>query len=217
MKGLIYVLEDDVGISGLVKFSLEREQIVCKTFPTVKAFKDGLADGAPDVALLDVMLPDGNGWEVLQYLKNRYPSVSCIMLSALSRETDKVKGLDLGADDYIAKPFGVMELAARVNAALRRRGGNNVLQVGGLELRVDTMTVSLNGKPLELNKKEFELLRYCMKNPDVVLPRDTLLTEIWGYVDTETRTLDNHVARLRKLGVDNFETVFGVGYKFRTK
>ncbi|MBQ8658706.1 MAG: response regulator transcription factor [Clostridia bacterium] len=215
MKGLIYVLEDDESISGLVKFSLEREQIVCRTFSSVKAFKDGMAYGAPDIALLDIMLPDGSGLEVLKEIKERYPSVCCIMLSALGSEHDKVVGLDLGADDYIAKPFGVMELVARVNAALRRRSGNNTIKVGDLELNNDTMSVTLRGKPLEVNKKEFELLRYCMKNTDMVLPRDTLLTEIWGYVDTETRTLDNHVARLRKLGVDNFETVFGVGYRFK--
>ena len=106
-------------------------------------------------------------------------------------------------------------LVARVKAALRRRAGNNVLKVGRLELNSDTMTVTLDSRPLELNKKEFELLKYCMRNADIVLSRDTLLTEIWGYVDTETRTLDNHIARLRKLGIDNFETVFGVGYRFR--
>jgi len=215
MKGLIYVLEDDESIASLVKFSLEREQIVCKTFPSIKAFKDGMVSGAPDIALLDIMLPDGSGLDVLKEIKSRYPSVCCIMLSALGSEHDKVLGLDLGADDYIAKPFGVMELVARVNVALRRRSGNNILKVGDLELDNDRMTAKLKGEPLELNKKEFELLKYCMKNVDIVLPRETLLTEIWGYVDTETRTLDNHVARLRKLGVDNFETVFGVGYRFR--
>ena len=215
MKGLIYLLEDDESIAALVKFSLEREQIVCRTFPSVKAFKDGMVAGAPDIALLDIMLPDGSGLDVLKEMNSRYPSVCCIILSALGSEHDKVLGLDLGADDYIAKPFGVMELIARVNAALRRRSGSNILKVGNLELNGEQMTVSLNGKPLDLNKKEFELLKYCMKNADIVLPRETLLTEIWGYVDTETRTLDNHVARLRKLGVDNFETVFGVGYRFK--
>ena len=110
-----------------------------------------------------------------------------------------------------------MELVARVNAALRRKsGGASVLTVGGLELNGNTMQVTLDGQALELNKKEFELLRYCMQNVDVVLPRDTLLNEIWGYVDAETRTLDNHIARLRKLGISNFETVFGVGYKFKS-
>ena len=215
MKGIVYVLEDDASIAGLIKFSLEREQLTCRTFGCVRDFTAGLREQTPDVVLLDIMLPDGNGLEVLKSVKERYPSVCCIMLSALGQEGDKVTGLNLGADDYIAKPFGVMELVARVKAALRRRAGNNVLKVGKLELNSDTMTVTLASRPLELNKKEFELLKYCMRNADIVLSRDTLLTEIWWYVDTETRTLDNHIARLRKLGIDNFETVFGVGYRFR--
>ena len=215
MKGIVYVLEDDASIAGLIKFSLEREQLTCRTFGCVRDFTAGLREQTPDVVLLDIMLPDGNGLEVLKSVKERYPSVCCIMLSALGQEGDKVTGLNLGADDYIAKPFGVMELVARVKAALRRRAGNNVLKVGRLELNSDTMTVTLDSRPLELNKKEFELLKYCMRNAHIVLSRDTLLTEIWGYVDTETRTLDNHIARLRKLGIDNFETVFGVGYRFR--
>lgn len=215
MKGLVYILEDDVSISGLVKFSLEHEQINCKTFTTIQAFKDELSVMKPDLVLLDIMLPDGNGLDVLREMKIYYPGVSCIVLSALGQESDKVMGLNLGADDYIAKPFGVMELIARVKAALRRTTGSGVLKIGGLELDGRSMIVTLNGQKLDLNRKEFELLRYCMQNADAVLPRDILLTEIWGYVDSETRTLDNHIARLRKLGINNFETVFGVGYRFK--
>lgn len=215
MKGTVYVLEDDSSIAGLVKFSLEREELVCRTFGSVREFTDGIREKAPDVALLDVMLPDGNGLDVLRTVKERYPSVCCIMLSALGQEGDKVTGLNAGADDYISKPFGVMELVARVKAALRRKTGSNVIRIGDLELNSDSMTATLRGNPLELNKKEFELLKYCMRNADIVLPRDTLLTEVWGYIDTETRTLDNHIARLRKMGIDNFETVFGVGYRFK--
>ena len=215
MKGTVYVLEDDASISGLIKFSLEREQLDCHTFGTVQEFNAGLREKIPDVALLDIMLPDGNGLEVLKDVKQRCPGVCCIMLSALGQEGDKVTGLNLGADDYISKPFGVMELVARVRAALRRQTGSNVIKIGKLELNNDSMTVTLDGRLLDLNKKEFELLRYCMRNADIVLSRDLLLTEIWGYVDTETRTLDNHIARLRKLGIDNFETVFGVGYRFK--
>ncbi|MBQ7369546.1 MAG: response regulator transcription factor [Clostridia bacterium] len=215
MKGTVYILEDDVNISGLVKFSLEREKIRCKCFTTIKDFQNELVNEIPDLALLDIMLPDGSGLDVLKDLKAYYPSVSCIMLSALGQEADKVIGLNLGADDYISKPFGVMELTARVNASLRRKNGNGVIRIGELALDSSTMTVTLGGEKLDLNKKEFELLKYCMQNTEVVLPRDVLLNEIWGYVDSETRTLDNHIARLRKLGISNFETVFGVGYKFR--
>ena len=215
MKGLVYILEDDVSISGLVKFSLEHEQIICKTFTTIQSFKAELSVMKPDLVLLDIMLPDGNGLDVLREMKIYYPGVSCIVLSALGQESDKVMGLNLGADDYIAKPFGVMELIARVKAALRRTSGSGVLKIGGIELDSRSMIVTLDGQKLDLNRKEFELLRYCMQNADAVLPRDTLLTEIWGYVDSETRTLDNHIARLRKLGINNFETVFGVGYRFK--
>lgn len=216
MKRTVYVLEDDPSIAALVKLTLLREDIDCKTFGTVKEFEAGMSAFIPDLCLLDVMLPDGNGFEVLRSVKSRYSHVSCIMLSALSQETDKVQGLNMGADDYVAKPFGVMELAARVKANLRRCDCGGVLIVGGLTLCVDKMTVTLHGEELDLNKKEFELLKYCMQNADKVLSRETLLTEIWGYVDAETRTLDNHVARLRKLGIPNFETVFGVGYRFKT-
>lgn len=184
MKGTVYVLEDDASIGGLIKFSLEREQLVCRTFGSIQEFHTGLKEGIPDVALLDIMLPDGNGLDVLREVKQHYPSVCCIMLSALGQEGDKVTGLNMGADDYISKPFGVMELVARVNAALRRKAGSNVIKIGRLELNNDAMTVTLDGRLLDLNKKEFELLRYCMRNADIVLPRDTLLTEIWGYVDT---------------------------------
>ena len=215
MKGLVYILEDDKSISGLVKFSLEREQIACRTFETVKAFKDALFVQKPDLVLLDIMLPDGNGLDVLREMKIYHPSTSCIMLSALGQESDKVIGLNLGADDYIAKPFGVMELVARVKASLRRKIGDSLLTVGDISLDNTTMEVTLKGEKLELNKKEYELLKYCMQNADIVLSREALLMEIWGYVDSETRTLDNHIARLRKLGVTNFETVFGVGYRFK--
>lgn len=215
MKGTVYILEDDISISGLIKFSLEHEQIACKCFTTLRDFRNELTLVKPDLVLLDIMLPDGSGLDMLREMKIYYPGVICIMLSALGQESDKVMGLNLGADDYISKPFGVMELIARVKAALRRKAGNAVVKIGDLELDSGAMSVTLKGQKLDLNKKEFELLKYCMQNADIVLPRDTLLTEIWGYVDSETRTLDNHIARLRKLGINNFETVFGVGYRFK--
>ena len=211
----IYIVEDDVNIREIERYALKNSGYEVEEFESGESLFKRLERAVPSLLLLDIMLPDGNGLEVLQSVKDRYPSVCCIMLSALGQEGDKVTGLNLGADDYISKPFGVMELVARVNAALRRRAGNNVIRIGKLELNSDTMTVTLDSRPLDLNRKEFELLKYCMKNADIVLSRDTLLTEIWGYVDTETRTLDNHIARLRKLGIDNFETVFGVGYRFR--
>ena len=134
------------------------------------------------------------------------------MLSALGKEEDKVNGLNLGADDYVSKPFSVLELTARINAALRRIRHENIVRAGDLALDYDEMRISFRGSPLDLNRKEYELLRYFIENAGKVLKREVLLTEIWGYENGETRTLDNHVARLRKLGI-SIDTVFGVGYK----
>lgn len=212
MKGKVFILEDDTSICGLIKVALEMNGLEFKAFSTLKSFLDALNKEQPDVALLDIMLPDGSGLDALKYIKEKYPSVSCIMLSALSKEEDKVNGLNLGADDYIAKPFSVLELTARVNARLRGRERQSVLSVDCVTLNLETFVCEIDGKEVSLNHKEFELLKYFMENHDKVLSREKLLTEVWGYDVGETRTLDNHVARLRKLGV-KIETIFGVGYK----
>ena len=216
MNGTVFVLEDDASISGLIKVALEMNGISFEAYSNVKDFYAALERRQPDVALLDIMLPDDNGLDVLRMVKARYPQVCCIMLSALSKEEDKVNGLNLGADDYIAKPFSVLELTARVNAALRRKRKSDEITVGDLTLNYETMEVRLKGEKLELNKKEFELLKYFMQHAGKVLPRDVILLEVWGYEQGETRTLDNHISRLRKLGITNLETVFGIGYKLST-
>ncbi len=212
MKGKVFILEDDTSICGLIKVALEMNGLEFKAFSTLKSFIDALNNEQPDVALLDIMLPDGSGLDALKYIKEKYPSVSCIMLSALSKEEDKVNGLNLGADDYIAKPFSVLELTARVNARLRGRERQSVLSVDCVTLNLETFVCEIDGKEVSLNHKEFELLKYFMENHGKVLSREKLLIEVWGYDVGETRTLDNHVARLRKLGV-KIETIFGVGYK----
>ncbi len=213
MNGTVFALEDDASISGLIRVALEMNGIKFEAYSNIKDFTAALEKIQPDVALLDIMLPDGNGLDVLRMVKSRYPSVACIMLSALSKEEDKVNGLNLGADDYVAKPFSVLELTARVNAALRRKKKSDAVTIGNLTLNCDTMEVTLNGERLELNKKEFELLKYFMQHPGKVLSREVILLEVWGYEQGETRTLDNHISRLRKLGITNLETVFGVGYR----
>ncbi len=213
MNEQVYLLEDDESICDLVQCTLDMHSISCRTFQTVKAFSAAIEEHVPDVVLLDIMLSDGNGLEVLERLKARFPALCVIVLSALGKETDKVKGLNAGADDYIAKPFGVLELIARVNAALRRVRKSARLCCGSVTMDTEHMTVTYRGKPLELSNKEYQLLRYFMINEGKVLARETILGDVWGYDGGETRTLDNHVARLRKLGL-NFETVFGVGYKF---
>jgi len=212
MKGKIFILEDDESISGLVKVALEMNGLEVKTYRTLKSFLEALREEVPDVALLDIMLPDGSGLDALRHVKREYPDVDCIMLSALSKEEDKVNGLNTGADDYISKPFSVLELTARVNARLRKKSRQTVLKAGGVSLNTETMECEINGVSTPLNRKEYELLKCFMENAGKVLPREKLLTLVWGYDTGETRTLDNHVARLRKLGV-KIETVFGVGYK----
>ena len=212
MKGKVYILEDDTGICGLIKVALEMNGLSFKAFSTVKSFEEGVNEERPDVALLDIMLPDGSGLDALKFVKGKYPEVKCIMLSALSKEEDKVNGLNSGADDYIAKPFSVLELTARVNARLRDKQKPVQLTAGNVTLNTETFECTVDGEATALNRKEYELLRVLMENKGKVLSRDRLLTDVWGYDIGETRTLDNHVARLRKSGV-KIETVFGVGYK----
>ena len=213
MKGTVFLLEDDKSICELVRCALEMADIDTVCFNTVADFNAALNQHLPAVALLDIMLPDGSGLDVLKKLKQSYPQVACIMLSALGQESDKVKGLNLGADDYISKPFGVLELTARVNVALRKQAVSDVLVCGNISLDEKSMSVSIDGRTGELNNKEFHLLRFLMRNEGRALSRDAILDAVWGYDEGETRTVDNHIARLRKLGVHNIETVFGVGYK----
>ena len=215
MEKTVYLLEDDDDICDLVQCTLQMSGIECRTFGTVKAFEDAVADTLPSIAVLDIMLPDGNGLDVLTRLKKRHPEVYCIMLSALGKESDKVTGLNLGADDYIAKPFGILEFSAKIAAVFRRlKKKPAVLTVGDIVMDCEKMTVTLAGKDVTLSGKEFKLLQYSLENPDKVLTRDELLSNVWGYEGGETRTIDNYVSHLRKLGF-NYETVFGVGYKFK--
>ncbi len=214
MEKRVFLLEDDKNIGELVTCALEMSNIETECYPTVAEFWDAVEKDPPALALLDIMLPDGNGLDVLARLKQKYPTMGVILLSALGQETDKVRGLNLGADDSVAKPFGVLELAARVNALLRRSRQNASLVRGNLALDEDTMTATLRGVRLELNNKEFNLLKYLMQKEGKALTRENILNAVWGYDEGETRTVDNHVARLRKLGIDYIETVFGVGYKF---
>lgn len=212
MKGTVYILEDDLSICGLIKVALEMNGLDFKAFATVKSFLDGVAESVPDVCLIDIMLPDGSGLDALRAVKAKHPKVSVIMLSALGKEEDKVNALNLGADDYVTKPFSVLELTARVNARLRDKQPPAVITVGNVTLNVAEFTCLIDGEQAPLNRKEFELLKTFMLNPNRALTREKLLFDVWGYEGGETRTLDNHVARLRKVGV-KIETVFGVGYK----
>lgn len=218
----IYVVEDDVSIAELIAYALRGDGFAVQTFHDGEQFLVALQQALPDLVLLDCMLPGMDGLEILQRLRAhaRTAQLPVIMLTAKSAEYDKVIGLDSGADDYIAKPFGVMELLSRIKAVLRRTGNAvelATLEVGVLQLDRARYTATLAGEPLQLTRKEFELLRCLMEHPTQVLTRDTLLQAVWGYdFEGETRTVDVHIGTLRqKLGAHAgfIETVRGIGYK----
>lgn len=215
MKNHVYLLEDDESIAELIKFTLEMNGLDVTTFSTLHDFSLAIEKGVPQVVLLDIMLPDGSGLDALKRVKSLSPETFVMIISALGKEVDIVRGLNMGADDYLTKPFGILELTARVKAAFRRHEQRNILRSGELVLDQDAMTVRLAGRLLTLNNKEFQLLRHLMMHAGIVLPREEILAAVWGYETGETRTLDNHIARLRKEGIPGIETVFSIGYKFR--
>lgn len=217
---MVYILEDDTSILELVGYALKSQNIESQGFSEVDKFFDALKIKVPQVVILDIMLPGISGFEILEKIKTnpKTKNISTILLTALNNEYEKVKGLDLGADDYITKPFGVMELLARVRVILRRLDNQeSEILLDGLEFSHKKHNVSINGKTIELTLKEFELLGFLLKNPDYTFNRDKLLEEIWGYSYTyESRTLDMHIKTLRqKLGSwgEHIKTIRGVGYK----
>jgi two-component system alkaline phosphatase synthesis response regulator PhoP len=226
MDKTAFVVEDDENIREIVKYALESCGMRVTGFDSAVKMFGSLPDDRPDIILLDIMLPEMDGLEALRRLKadEATASVPVILLTAKSSEMDKVTGLDLGADDYITKPFGVLELMARVRATLRHDSPGEKTEefsLGGLELDTARHEVRLNGERIELTLKEFELLRLLMKNAGHVMKRDVLLDAIWGRgYSGETRTLDMHIRSLRqKLGDDAgrggyISTVRGIGYKF---
>ena len=225
---MIYCVEDDDNIRELVGYTLDSTGLPAKGFPSGTEFKAALKNETPELILLDIMLPGEDGMELLSDIRknSKTKNVPVIMLTAKGAEYDKVSALDMGADDYVTKPFGMMELVSRIRAVLRRssRGKNTdepVLSTGKIKMDVLRHKVTVNGKEVVLTLKEFELLKKLILNLGVVLTREQLLEDIWGYnFDGETRTVDVHVRSLRqKLGKagDRIETVRGVGYRIREK
>lgn len=225
---MIYCVEDDDNIRELVVYTLDSTGLPAKGFPGGVEFRTALKNELPELVLLDIMLPGEDGMQLLSDLRKdpKTKSIPVIMLTAKGAEYDKVSALDMGADDYVTKPFGMMELVSRIRAVLRRTGrGKNsdepVLSSGTIKIDVLRHTVTVGGKEIVLTLKEFELLKMLILNSGVVLTREQLLEDIWGYnFDGETRTVDVHVRSLRqKLGKegDRIETVRGVGYRIREK
>ena len=223
---MIFCVEDDSNIRELVVYTLETTGFKASGFEDGKEFLEALALETPELVLMDIMLPGEDGIELLKRLKAspKTRDIPVIMVTAKGAEYDKVKGLDLGADDYVTKPFGMMELISRIKAVLRRsqKGSNelqDIIKVGDIEIDTKKHEVTAAGEIVNLTLKEYELLKRLMKNSNIVMTRDLLLEEIWGYdFDGETRTVDVHVRTLRqKLGKsgERIETVRGVGYRMR--
>lgn len=219
---MIFCVEDDSNIRELVVYTLESTGFQAHGFEDGSSFLEALALETPELVLLDIMLPGEDGLEILKKLKNssKTKDIPVIMVTAKGSEYDKVVGLDSGADDYVTKPFGMMELISRIKAVLRRSGkqqDKTKLTVGEISLDTKKHEVKVDGENVVLTLKEFELLEKLMRNQGIVLTRDQLLTEIWGYdFDGETRTVDVHIRTLRqKLGEQGslVKTVRGVGYR----
>ena len=220
---MIYLLEDDDSIRKLVLYALEKQGMSARGFAEPGEFWQAMQERTPELLLLDIMLPEEDGSSILRRLRERERSkmLPVIILTAKNAEYDRVLGLDSGADDYITKPFGMMELLARIRAVLRRAQGpdlaETVLRAGELELDEARHLVTVCGEGVSLTAKEFSLLRLLLQNRGRVLTRQVLMDRVWGLeAEPENRTLDVHIRTLRaKLGSQGglIETVRGVGYK----
>lgn len=218
---LVYIVEDDKNIREIETFALKNSGYSVNGFECAKDFYEKLADKLPDLIILDIMLPDEDGMEILKKLRATPESrrIPIIMVTAKTTELDKVKGLDMGADDYITKPFGVMELISRVKALLRRSSdleAERFLSLGNIFLDSDKHAVYVDDIICELTFKEYNLLKFLMINSGIVMSRDVIMDRIWGLdFEGESRTLDMHIKTLRqKLGDagSRIKTVRNVGY-----
>lgn len=218
---MIYCVEDDNSIRDLMIYTLKASGFEAVGFPEGEAFFAALKEKTPELIILDIMLPGEDGISILKKLRAKPATadVPIIMATAKGTEYDKVVGLDLGADDYLAKPFGMMEMLSRIKAVLRRatpKAEGRILVVGALELHTAKHTVTAAGERVSLTLKEYDLLRLFMENPGHVFTRDQLLEQVWEDYVGETRTVDVHIGTLRtKLGAcgEYIETVRGVGYR----
>ncbi len=217
---LIYCVEDDEDIRELVVYAIKSSGFEAQGFGNAADFFEEMKKRTPDMVILDIMLPDKSGTQVLRELRSagRTQEIPVIFLTAKGSEADKVKGFDLGADDYVTKPFGVLELISRIKAVLRRtkKETNKILEYKGITVDTDSRCVKNDGKDIVLTYKEFELLCMLIRSRGSVIRRETLLSSVWGYdFEGESRTLDVHIGSLRhKLGDKGsfIETIRNVGY-----
>ncbi len=211
----ILIIEDDAAISNLIKSALTREGYSCETASDGLIGEQMFDSGSWDLVLLDLMLPGTSGFELIEYIKPSKTPV--IVISAMNQTGDKIRGLKMGADDYIGKPFQIGELLARVEALLRRSSKTeNIFTYLDIEVNLDSRTVKKAGQQLTLTTKEFDLLETFIKNKNIAISRSTLYEMVWNEpVMGDTRTIDNHVSSLRKkLGYDGLiQTVHGIGYR----
>lgn len=224
---LIYVVEDDASILELVSYSLNNSGHEARGFESGEEFFKALEERLPELALLDIMLPGQDGMQILKKLRAdpAFADIPVMMTTAKGAEYDKIMGLNLGADDYVTKPFGIGELIARINAVLRRSGRagagkKDVLNYKGIELRYSTHVVTVDGVRAELTLKEFGILALFLNNQGRVFTRDSLLEQVWGYnFEGGTRTVDVHIRSLRKKlspYEGSVETVRGLGYRLES-
>lgn len=222
---LIYIVEDDAGIREIETIALRNSNYMVCAFERAKEFYKKLEDIVPDLVLLDIMLPDESGNDIVRKLRKNPATkhLPVIMVTAKTTEMDLVKGLDNGADDYIKKPFSIMELTSRVKALLRRteREEEKFLQIGELMIDHERHTVYVREQQIELTFKEYELLRLLMSNPGIVMTREVIMRHVWGTeFEGESRTVDMHIKTLRqKLGDSGkrIKTVRNVGYVIEEK
>ena len=221
---MIYFVEDDLSIRELVIYTLKNTGINARGFSCAKEFWEGFNKEKPELILLDLMLPDYDGLSILKKVKSIDDRVLVMIISAKGTEYDKVIGLEIGADDYLPKPFGMMELIARIKNLIKRSGYKDKSEeyvLNKLYMNVVKHEVKCDGADIFLTYKEFELLHYLLRHNDIVLTRDQILSSVWGYeYEGETRTLDVHIRKLRwKLGEcgNMIQTVRGIGYKIGVK
>jgi DNA-binding response OmpR family regulator len=224
MKKILIVEDEKDMVTGL-KFNLEaRDYTVIVAYDGETGYQKALSE-KPDLVILDIMLPKLNGYEVCKRLKKEIPDLPIIMLTAKSQEAEIVTGLEIGADDYITKPFSVLELLARIKAIFRRiKSGSEIPEVhrfGDLEINFKKYEARKKGKPIKLSPREYELLKWFIEREGEIISRDELLNQVWGYDSfPNTRTIDTHIAKLRHKIEDNPEepklivTIHGIGYKF---